>query len=151
MSSPVQAPVATSRMESDFAFWTGKPFATPDYESDARALSIERLHSRFPPYPMMSSPKSLRRVDLSETGRYLLLVTGMNSLSQHLYTWLVDGGVQPVNLTVMFYAPGKGQSAAKEADLLLDIDRFKPSVILCPFLVTKVPQCVTDKVRLMLC
>ena len=83
--------------------------------------------------------------------RYLLLVSGVNSLTQRIYTWLRDAGLDTTSLSVVVYSPGKNQSPQREEELLLDVDRFAPDVILCPYLTTKVPQCVYEKVSLMTC
>lgn len=73
-------------------------------------------------------------------------MTAINSLTQRLYTFLREHGVADPSLTVMVYSPGRTVTQEGEQELLLDIDRFNPDFVLCPYLVSKVPACVYDRV-----
>lgn len=143
-------PVDPGRMETDKAFWDRNVDKMPRNRHELHTLTMKRLHSRFPPLHAIHNPVQKLGFPLM-TARYLLLVSGVNSLTQRIYTWLKDAGLGTTSLSVVVYSPGKNSSPLKEEELLLDVDRFAADVILCPYLTTKVPSVIYEKVSLIMC
>lgn len=146
MASPVSLSETNQLQIADEAFWSNHLLHT----SGALMSGAERLHAQFP----LPKPSIMASICASASaspttrlpGRYVLLVTAMNSLAQRIYTYLRDKGVEDLDLTVMVYAPGKNASRDRVEELLLDMDRFRPDFVLCPYMISKVPACIYNKV-----
>lgn len=69
--------------------------------------------------------------------RILLLVSAVNSLTQRVATYLGDLGCERVSIEL----------ATTDESMISAVLAHSPHVVLCPFLVKKVPDVVWDNVR----
>jgi hypothetical protein len=80
--------------------------------------------------------------------RYFLLVSAVNSFTQLVYTKLKDRAGPNGRVVVHIFAPGgKCSTGQNEEQVLMDeLQKVKPHLVICPFLTSKVPDVVFNRV-----
>lgn len=81
---------------------------------------------------------------------YFLLVSAVNSFTQLVYTKLVDRAGPKGRVVIHIFTPGGKCISGQDEELALmnALSKFKPHMVICPFLTTKVPDAVFNSVSI---
>lgn len=82
------------------------------------------------------------------TWRILFLVTSVNSFTQRLWAYFEHLGFEHISCQVVV-ADRPGETAGHD-DAIKAVEAFKPTIVICPFLMAKVPEEIFENVSFLL-